>query len=58
MYDPFGTRKKRKSADRRAGTRNVPHVGKAPRARTAKGSWRKKRKDAGKKRRRKSIWGF
>jgi hypothetical protein len=36
------------AADRRAG--KVPHVGKQPRARNQDGSWRKKRADAGKKR--------
>jgi len=36
--------------DRRAGKKNVPHVGKQPRARNQDGSWRKKRSDAGKKR--------
>jgi len=41
-------------ADRRAG--RVPHVseqggGKQPRSRNSDGSWRKKRNDAGKKRR-------
>jgi hypothetical protein len=40
-------------ADRRSG--RVPHVadeggGKQPRSRTKKGTWRKKRKDAGKRR--------
>lgn len=35
-------------ADRRAG--KIPHVGKAPRARTQSGAWRKKRSDTGKKR--------
>ncbi len=35
--------------DRRAG-RRIPHVKKQPRARTQKGTWRKKRSDAGKKR--------
>jgi len=35
--------------DRRAGKKNVPHVGKEPRARTKAGAWRKKRSDAGKK---------
>ena len=35
--------------DRRAG-KGIPHVGKQPRARTKKGRWRKKRSDAGKKR--------
>lgn len=35
-------------ADRRAG--RIPHVGKEPRARNQDGSWRKKRSDAGKRR--------
>jgi hypothetical protein len=35
-------------ADRRAG--KIPHVGKQPRARNKDGSWRRKRFDAGKKR--------
>ena len=35
--------------DRRAG-KKIPHVGKQPRARTQKGNWRKKRSDAGTKR--------
>ncbi|PNX46698.1 MAG: hypothetical protein BV457_07220 [Thermoplasmata archaeon M9B1D] len=29
--------------DRRAGKRNVPHVGKQPRARTQSGTWRRKK---------------
>lgn len=42
-------------ADRRSG--RVPHVsdeggGKQPRSRTKKGNWRRKRSDAGKKRKR------
>ncbi len=36
--------------DRRAGTKQGPYVKKQPRARTQKGTWRKKRSDAGKKR--------
>lgn len=36
-------------ADRRAG-KSAPHVGKQPRARRLDGAWRKKRSDAGKKR--------
>jgi len=32
--------------DRRAGKRNVPHVGKQPRSRTQAGTWRRKRSDA------------
>lgn len=36
------------AADRRAG--RIPHVGKQPRARTQSGAWRKKRSDAGKRR--------
>ena len=39
------------AADRRSGTKKgVPHVGKAPRARTQSGAWRRKRSDAGKPR--------
>lgn len=44
------------STDRRAGKKNVPHVGKQPRARTVTGRWRKKRSDAGKPRAPKSWW--
>jgi len=36
--------------DRRAGKKNVPHVGKEPRARRQDGGWRRKRSDAGKPR--------
>jgi len=36
--------------DRRAGNKNVPHVGKQPRARRQDGGWRRKRSDAGKPR--------
>lgn len=36
------------AADRRAG--KVPHVGRQPRDRNNDGSWRKKRSDAGKSR--------
>ncbi|MGY5881906.1 MAG: hypothetical protein RTV31_16790 [Candidatus Thorarchaeota archaeon] len=43
-------------ADRRAGKKNVPHVGNQPRSRTKSGAWRKKRSDTGKKREPKSIW--
>jgi len=50
----FGKRKRRKKASRKAG--RIPHVGKIPRARTKSGRWRKKRSDAGKKRKRKSLW--
>jgi hypothetical protein len=35
-------------ADRRAGKKNVPHVGKQPRARNKDGTWRAKRSDTGK----------
>ena len=59
MYDLLGIgRKKKKSADRRAGKKNVPHVGKQPRSRTVKGNWRKKRKDAGTKRQKKGLFGL
>ena len=34
------------TTDRRAGKRNVPHVGKQPRSRNKDGSWRRKRSDA------------
>ena len=37
-------------ADRRAGKKNVPQVGRQPRARTQEGRWRRKRSDAGKPR--------
>ena len=37
------------AADRRAG-KDIPHVGKQPRSRNKDGSWRKKRYDAGKHR--------
>jgi hypothetical protein len=37
------------TADRRAG-KGIPHVGKQPRDRNKDGSWRKKRSDAGKPR--------
>lgn len=36
------------AADRRAG--RIPHVGKEPRSRNKDGSWRKKRGDAGARR--------
>ena len=36
--------------DRIAGMKNVPHVGKQPRSRTVYGTWRKKRSDTGKPR--------
>jgi len=36
--------------DRRAGRKQGPYVAKQPRSRTKAGSWRKKRSDAGKKR--------
>lgn len=36
--------------DRRAGRKQGPYVGKQPRTRTQKGTWRKKRSDTGKKR--------
>jgi hypothetical protein len=36
--------------DRRAGKRNVPHVGRQPRSRNHDGTWRRKRDDAGKTR--------
>lgn len=50
----FGrTKKKRQTADRRAG--KVPHVRKQPRARNKDGAWRVKRADAGKKRPKKSL---
>lgn len=35
------------ATDRRAG-KGIPHVGKLPRSRNKDGSWRKKREDAGK----------
>jgi hypothetical protein len=35
-------------ADRRAGSKQGPYVGKEPRARKEDGAWRKKRSDAGK----------
>jgi hypothetical protein len=38
------------AADRRAG-KGIPHVGRQPRDRNKDGSWRKKRSDAGKPRR-------
>jgi hypothetical protein len=38
------------STDRRAG-RSVPHVDKQPRSRRLDGAWRKKRSDAGKRKR-------
>jgi hypothetical protein len=38
------------AADRRAG-KGIPHVGRQPRDRNKDGSWRKKRSDAGKSRR-------
>ncbi len=38
------------TADRRAG-KGIPHVGRQPRDRNNDGSWRKKRSDAGKPRR-------
>jgi len=44
--------------DRRAGKKNVPHVGKVPRARTKAGAWRKKRSDTGKKRENKDVFGI
>jgi len=47
--------------DRRAGKKNVPHVGKVPRARTKAGAWRKKRSDAGtkkEKKEKKDIFGI
>lgn len=37
------------AADRRAG-KGIPHVGRKPRDRNKDGSWRKKRSDAGKPR--------
>jgi hypothetical protein len=37
------------AADRRAG-KGIPHVGRQPRDRNKDGSWRKKRSDAGKRR--------
>lgn len=37
-------------ADRRAGKKNVPHVGKVPRSRRLDGGWRRKRSDTGKAR--------
>lgn len=37
------------ATDRRAG-KSVPHVGKQPRARRKDGAWRKKRSDAGHRR--------
>lgn len=40
------------TADRRAG-RGIPHVGKQPRDRNKDGSWRRKRSDAGKPRKKK-----
>ncbi len=36
--------------DRRAGRKQGPYVAKQPRSRTKTGTWRKKRSDAGKKR--------
>ena len=36
--------------DRRAGKKQGPYVAKQPRSRTKLGNWRKKRSDAGKKR--------
>jgi hypothetical protein len=44
-------------ADRRAG-KKIPHVGKQPRSRTKSGTWRKKRADTGKKRKKKGLFGF
>jgi hypothetical protein len=35
-------------ADRRAGSKQGPYVGKEPRARKEDGTWKKKRSDAGK----------
>ena len=55
MFDLY-SRKKRKKASRRAG--KIPHVGNVPRSRTQSGKWRKKRKDAGKRKRKKSLFGF
>jgi hypothetical protein len=45
------------SADRRAG-RNIPHVGREPRARNQDARWRKKRSDTGKSRTPKKRKGF
>lgn len=44
--------KTKMTADRRAG-KGIPHVGKQPRDRNNDGSWRKKRSDAGKPRKKK-----
>jgi len=41
------------ATDRRAG-KEIPHVGKQPRSRNKDGSWRKKRSDAGKPRKKES----
>ena len=43
-------KKRGRSTDRRAGNRNAPHVDKQPRSRTKTGQWRRKRSDAGKRR--------
>ena len=37
------------AADRRAG-KGIPHVGRKPRARNEDGTWRRKRSDAGRRR--------
>jgi len=58
MYNLGFGKKKKRGSDRRAGKKNVPHVGKQPRARTVHGNWRKKRKDTGKKRQRRDLLGF
>ena len=44
------------ATDRRAGKKNVPHVGKVPRSRNNDGSWRKKRSDAGKPRKKQHCY--
>lgn len=60
FFKPSRGKRSRLTTDRRAGG-SIPHVGKQPRARTKSGAWRRKRSDAGAKRRpraKKGLFGF